>query len=80
MDEPTGNLDAVTEALFEQVLMQIQKLKQQTVVLIGHRLSLCQFADQIVVVEGGRVKDFGKHEELMLSSQWYSGAFMLQNK
>ena len=72
MDEPTGNLDAVTEALFEQVLMQIQALKQQTVVLIGRRLSLCPFTDQIVV-EDGRVKDFGKHEQLMVSSPWYSG-------
>lgn len=78
MDEPTSNLDAITEQCFQRVLFDIQAKREQTVVLIGHQLSLSRLADQIAVIEDGTVTAVGTHDDLLLTSPWYSEAFKLQ--
>jgi subfamily B ATP-binding cassette protein MsbA len=78
MDEPTGNLDAITEQYFQKVLREIQSKGEQTVILIGHQLNLTRLADQIAVIEDGVVTAVGAHEDLIVKSPWYSLAFEKQ--
>ena len=80
MDEPTSNLDVITEQYFQKVLCDIQAKREQTVVLIGHQLSLSRLADQIAVIEDGTVTAVGTHDDLLLTSPWYSEAFKLQTE
>ena len=80
MDEPTGNLDAITERYFQTVLCDIQAKREQTVVLIGHQLYLSRLADQIAVIEDGIITAVGTHDDLLSTSPWYSEAFKAQTK
>src|SRR5439155_15190809 len=60
LDEATSSLDADTEA---RVLGQLRQLSC-TRVLITHRLATTRWADRIVVLEGGRIVQQGRYEEL----------------
>ncbi|MFF2089293.1 ABC transporter ATP-binding protein [Paenibacillus sp. NPDC058174] len=63
LDEPTASLDPINEALFMESL---QKYRQgKTVVCITHRLSLAQQADQIIVLEDGKIAESGSYTQLM---------------
>jgi ATP-binding cassette subfamily B protein len=63
MDEPTSSLDTVTEA---QLLEALRRLRQgRTTFVIAHRLSTVREADQILVLESGRIVQRGTHAELM---------------
>jgi ATP-binding cassette subfamily B protein len=78
LDEPTAAMDARAEA---QVFEQFQALaRQRMVILISHRFSTVRMADQILVIEGGRVLESGSHEELMRLGGHYAGLFALQAK
>jgi ABC-type multidrug transport system fused ATPase/permease subunit len=63
LDEPTASLDAETELRLLNNLTEWGK--GRVIFLITHRLSTIRKADQIVVLEGGRVGEWGSHEELM---------------
>ncbi|MCI4663185.1 MAG: ABC transporter ATP-binding protein/permease [Neomegalonema sp.] len=63
LDEPTSALDAETERGIQASLAELAK--GRTTIIIAHRLSTVRNADQILVVEGGRVLEAGSHEELM---------------
>ena len=76
LDEPTAAMDARAEA---QVFEQFQALaRDRMVILISHRFSTVRMADQILVVEGGRVLERGSHEDLMQLGGHYAGLFSLQ--
>ncbi|KAK9511846.1 hypothetical protein O3M35_000427 [Rhynocoris fuscipes] len=62
MDEATSALDAESEHLVQEALERI--LKGRTVLTIAHRLSTIKNADQIAVLEGGKIVELGKYEEL----------------
>lgn len=69
LDEATAQLDGLTEAA---VLEAIEKIAQtSTVITIAHRLSTVVDADEIVVLEAGRVQARGKHEQLLAQNQLY---------
>ena len=69
LDEATSTLDAASEA---EVLQAIDGIGQDRVVLvIAHRLNTITSADQVVVLQDGRVEDSGSHQELMTRSQLY---------
>lgn len=73
LDEATSALDAESEALVQQALDKlIEDLSQScTIVVIAHRLSTIVNADNIVVLDGGRVAEQGTHQELLNSEGAY---------
>jgi ATP-binding cassette, subfamily B, bacterial len=76
LDEPTAAMDARAEA---EVFERFQALaRSRMVILISHRFSTVRMADQILVIEGGRVIERGSHDELMQLAGHYSGLFALQ--
>jgi ABC-type multidrug transport system fused ATPase/permease subunit len=69
LDEPTSSLDAISE---EIVFAALRRLRRgRTTIVIAHRLSTVRDADAILVLDGGRISAFGRHEELLKSSQLY---------
>jgi ATP-binding cassette subfamily B protein len=76
LDEPTAAMDARAEA---QVFEQFRELaRERMVILISHRFSTVRMADQILVVQGGRILERGNHEELMQLDGLYAHLFSLQ--
>jgi ATP-binding cassette subfamily B protein/subfamily B ATP-binding cassette protein MsbA len=63
LDEPTSALDAETEALLLAALERL--MSGRTTFIIAHRLSTIRHADQIVVLENGRIVEIGKHDQLL---------------
>jgi ATP-binding cassette subfamily B protein len=78
LDEPTAAMDAGAEAtIFEH----FRKLTTNKIaILISHRFSTVRMADQIVVIQDGRVIERGNHEELMRQNGHYAHLFSLQAK
>ena len=76
LDEATSALDAESERLVQQALERL--MRDRTVLVIAHRLSTVQHADQIVVLEGGRVVATGNHRELMSGGGLYRRLYDLQ--
>jgi len=76
LDEPTAAMDASAEA---QVFEHFQTLTHDRIaILISHRFSTVRMADQIVVMEHGRIIEHGTHEQLMQLDGHYQKLFSLQ--
>ncbi|HET6319847.1 MAG TPA: ABC transporter ATP-binding protein [Chloroflexota bacterium] len=63
LDEATSNIDSQTELLVQHALQQL--LAGRTSVVIAHRLSTIRAADEVLVLDAGRIVERGRHEELM---------------
>ena len=70
LDEATSHLDAVNEQAVRNALAEL--MVDRTTVVIAHRLSTVRDADQIVVLEQGRVAEMGRHEALFARGGLYS--------
>jgi ATP-binding cassette subfamily B protein len=76
LDEPTAAMDAQAEAeVFEHFR---QLAKGRMTILISHRFSTVRMADQIAVLDHGRLVELGSHESLMQSGGRYAQLFTLQ--
>jgi subfamily B ATP-binding cassette protein MsbA len=76
LDEATSHLDTESEMLVQRALSNL--MANRTVFVIAHRLSTIRRADKIVVMEGGRVRESGTHEELLSGGGVYARLHELQ--
>jgi ATP-binding cassette subfamily B protein len=76
LDEPTATMDAAAEATIFEHFRDLSRGKMT--VLISHRFSTVRMADQIVVIDKGRIVEQGSHEELMQLGGQYAYLFSLQ--
>jgi ATP-binding cassette, subfamily B, bacterial len=76
LDEPTASLDAVAES---EVFARFADLaRNSTAILISHRFSTVRKAGRIVVLEGGRIREQGTHDQLVTIRGRYARLFELQ--
>ncbi|CAB1067314.1 Lipid A export ATP-binding/permease protein MsbA [Olavius algarvensis Delta 1 endosymbiont] len=76
LDEATSSVDAEAEYLIQQALERV--LKGRTALVIAHRLSTIRNADKIIVLDGGRIAEVGKHEELLQRGGLYNQLYQRQ--
>jgi len=76
MDEPTGNLDLVSEKKLMLNIEEIREVTGKIIIIIAHRMHTIIDADQIIVLENGKISGSGTHSELMLSNSWYKKAIV----
>ncbi|MFA5932562.1 MAG: ABC transporter ATP-binding protein [Microgenomates group bacterium] len=72
MDEPTSHLDTVSEAQIQEALRDISKERALTKIVIAHRLSTVQHADQILVMDKGKLIERGTHKQLLAKNGYYA--------
>ncbi len=70
LDDATSSVDATTEAEIKRGLQEV--MAGRTTFIIAHRLSTISLADEIVVMDAGRIVDRGKHEELLERCSLYA--------
>ena len=63
LDEATANVDPENEAELTRAIEELTK--EKTIIMIAHRLKTVEHADQIIVIDGGRIVQQGRHTELM---------------
>ncbi|MBX2806414.1 MAG: ABC transporter ATP-binding protein/permease [Hyphomicrobiales bacterium] len=78
LDEATSALDSFTEKQIQTALDQISR--NRTTLVIAHRLSTIIHADQIIVLEAGRLVERGTHPELLEKGGLYAGMWMRQQE
>jgi ABC-type multidrug transport system fused ATPase/permease subunit len=75
LDEPTSNLDAESEAIFSKVISRIRDNTNTTIIIVSHRLESISDADNIIVLNHGKVESSGVHVELLRENGWYAKAW-----
>jgi ABC-type multidrug transport system fused ATPase/permease subunit len=70
LDEATSNMDSENETIIQEALRKA--MTDKTVLVVAHRLSTIQHADRILVMEGGRVVEQGKHDALRYEQGTYA--------
>lgn len=78
LDEATANIDTETEVLIQESLEKMKSIG--TMLVVAHRLSTIQKADQIIVLQHGRIIEHGTHQELLKQRGHYYKLYQLQFK
>ena len=75
-DEATSQLDSESEKLVQEAIDKL--MKGRTVFVVAHRLSTIKHADNIIVMEDGKIADIGRHEELIERKGLYNKLYTMQ--
>jgi len=78
LDEPTSALDSESEQYIQRAMEEIRSENMITMIIIAHRLSTIKTADQIIVLDKGRVIETGSHGELIHEDAWYADMVRMQ--
>ncbi|MEO9532150.1 MAG: ABC transporter ATP-binding protein [Crocinitomicaceae bacterium] len=78
LDEATSNLDTESESFIQKSLEEL--MQDRTTFVIAHRLSTIQKADQILVIEDGKIAEQGKHDELLAKKGRYHDLYTYQSR
>ncbi len=76
LDEATSSLDSQSEKLIQGALEDLQR--NRTTIVIAHRLSTIEKADEIIVLDKGRIVEQGTHETLMANNKIYTNLYKIQ--
>jgi len=78
LDEATASLDPENEIYIQQAIQEL--IRSKTVIVIAHKLATIQRADQILVLDQGKIAERGTHEELLAKNKIYHNMWTLQQK
>ena len=78
LDEATASLDPENEVLVQKAIAKL--VEGKTVIMIAHRLRTVVDADQILVLDNGRLAEYGTHDELMRKNGLYHKLFHIQQE
>ena len=76
IDEATANIDTETEKLIQESLEKMKSIG--TMLVVAHRLSTIQNANQIIVLQNGEVIETGTHQSLLRQKGYYHKLYLLQ--
>jgi ATP-binding cassette subfamily B protein len=76
LDEATSSIDTETEQLIQQAIERV--MRNRTSIVVAHRLSTIQRADQIIVLHHGQIREQGTHQELLAHRGLYWKLYRLQ--
>ena len=77
LDEATSALDTESERLVQEALINL--MKNRTSIVIAHRLSTIQHADEIIVIQSGKIAERGNHDTLLAANGIYSRLCEMQS-
>lgn len=76
LDEATANIDTETESIIQQSLLKMMNIG--TMLIVAHRLSTIQHADNIIVLQKGSIIEQGNHQDLLKQRGYYYNLYRLQ--
>jgi len=76
LDEATANIDTETEQIIQQSLLKMMNIG--TMLIVAHRLSTIQHADNIICLQKGQIIEQGNHQELLKQKGYYYNLYRLQ--
>ena len=74
LDEPSSNLDVLTEKTIQNIIIEEKKKKNKTIIIIGHKLNWFKNFDNIVIMKNGKIDSVGIHKDLKVKNEWYKSA------